>query len=221
MRARKTHEVSEEAVLYQYLDSLLTEPDTERGEDIISDNTAGHSQTQTHQSVTHAPVSPDKAAQGEVSGAVSLDKVDTIFSMDDNRAAIFQINETKIGIPSRYVSAIIDIDDKLDIRRNREKNSYGSLTYHDHTYRLLDVQAMLENNDETRLTSDYRTIILLEPGHWGIACHNFDSIRPLNIQNIRWRRERRTRACLAGVDIAEMCLIFDIISAINSIKTTT
>ena len=222
MRARITNEVSEEAVLYQYLDSLLTEPEAEHGEDTCSGNDVVHPPSQTNMCATNGPaVAAEPAPQPDPSGPVSQSRVDMIFSADDSKAAIFHINNAKIGIPARFVSAIIENDSKLGITRHHEKDCYGSLTYHGHHYRLLDVQSMLEHDNESQSASDYRTIILLEPGHWGIICHNFDSIRPLDIRNIKWRKDRSTRNCLAGVDIAEMCLIFDINAAINNLETST
>ena len=221
MRARKMNRVSEGAVLYQYLDSLLTETDAERGEHTCSGVDKGKSASEMksgdNDGIAAAAESP--TLSGQV-GQDRQDGTDMIFSASDSKAAIFHINRTKIGIPARSVRAILDNNSELRITGHPGKNGYGSLTYQGQTYRLLDVQSMLENGDRACPESDYRTVILLEPGSWGIVCHDFDSIRPLDTRNIKWRRDRKTRPYLAGVDIAEMCLIFDINSAINTLETT-
>ena len=221
MRARAIKKVCEDAVLYQYLDSLLTETDTVNTENMHEERGSG---TRPEMADAHASRLPEINTSSEPdtrSDPVQSDSPAMIFSAKDSRAAIFHINKTKIALPARFISAIIDNDSKLNITRHITENSYGSLTYRGHCYRLLDVAPLLHDDQVAQPASDYQTVILLEPGHWGIVCHDFDSIKPLDIGKIKWRVDRKSRVCIAGVDIAEMCLIFDIDAVKKLLKTKT
>ncbi len=127
---------------------------------------------------------------------------------------LFKVSGLTLAVPLVKLNSVIPWSEKLVETPNQTDWYLGLVNHLGNNVKVIDTALMvLPENRRADIESDpadrFSHILLVDNGHWGLACDTIGDVIWLNADEIKWRKNKTQRAWLAGTALEHLCAIMD------------
>ncbi|RDH81145.1 MAG: hypothetical protein DIZ80_13595 [endosymbiont of Galathealinum brachiosum] len=127
---------------------------------------------------------------------------------------LFNVSGLKMAVPLVKLNSVIPWDENITETPNQTDWYLGLVQHLQNQVKVIDTALLvmpenrhkvLENNSENRLGH----ILLVDDYKWGLACTSIGDVIWLDKDEVKWRKNKSTRAWLSGTSLEHLCAIMD------------
>ena len=127
---------------------------------------------------------------------------------------LFNVSGLKMAVPLIKLNSVIPWDENITQTPNQTDWYLGLVQHLQNQVKVIDTallvmpenrHELLEHNSENRLGH----ILLVDDYKWGLACTSIGDVIWLDKDEVKWRKNKNTRAWLSGTSLEHLCAIMD------------
>lgn len=127
---------------------------------------------------------------------------------------LFNVSGLKMAVPLVKLNSVIPWDEKITETPNQTDWYLGLVQHLQNQVKVIDTALLvmpenrhkvLENDSENRLGH----ILLVDDYKWGLACTSIGDVIWLDKDEVKWRKNKSTRAWLSGTSLEHLCAVMD------------
>lgn len=225
--------VEQDLALKVYIDSLLIEPAVEvetQTETNTETNTETLVENETKPTLTETDPSSEVDLQQEVAveeqqAAQTPDHSDDVQTPDQPfECLMFKVaGGLNLSVPLARLNGILQWQGECTHLPGHADWFLGLVSNRGHQVKVVDIASfVIPENHQARegLSGErqFKHLILIDDGHYGLACDDLGDVLKISPDNVRWRADRANRPWLAGTLIDKMCALIDVDQFIAKLK---
>jgi len=127
---------------------------------------------------------------------------------------LFKVSGLSLAVPLVKLNSVIPWDENITETPNQTDWYLGLVQHLQNQVKVIDTallvmpenrRASLKNDTENRLSH----ILLVDDFKWGLACSSIGDVIWLNQEEVKWRKNKTSRAWLSGTSLEHLCAIMD------------
>lgn len=127
---------------------------------------------------------------------------------------LFKVSGLSLAVPLVKLNSVIPWDDNITETPNQTDWYLGLVQHLQNQIKVIDTALLvmpenrrrsLENDTENRLSH----ILLVDDYKWGLACSSIGDVIWLSQDEVKWRKNKTSRAWLSGTSLEHLCAIMD------------
>jgi len=127
---------------------------------------------------------------------------------------LFKVSGLSLAVPLVKLNSVIPWDDNITETPNQTDWYLGLVQHLKNQIKVIDTALLvmpenrrtsLENDTENRLSH----ILLVDDYKWGLACSSIGDVIWLSKDEVKWRKNKTSRAWLSGTSLEHLCAIMD------------
>jgi len=127
---------------------------------------------------------------------------------------LFKVSGLSLAVPLVKLNSVIPWDENITETPNQTDWYLGLVQHLQNQIKVIDTallvmpenrRASLENDTENRLSH----ILLVDDYKWGLACSSIGEVIWLSKDEVKWRKNKTSRAWLSGTSLEHLCAIMD------------
>ncbi|VAW69657.1 hypothetical protein MNBD_GAMMA09-2667 [hydrothermal vent metagenome] len=127
---------------------------------------------------------------------------------------LFKVSGLSLAVPLVKLSSVIPWDEDITQTPNQTEWYLGLVKHLEHQVKVIDTALLVmpENRREI-IDADSQTrlshILMVDNYQWGLACDSIGDVIWLNKDDVKWRKNKTSRAWLSGTSLEHLCAIMD------------
>ncbi len=128
---------------------------------------------------------------------------------------LFNVSGLSLAVPLVKLNSVISWDeDKITETPNQTSWYLGLVRHLDKQVKVIDTGLLVlpENRRDCMDTTSlnrHGNILLVDDFKWGLACDSIGDVIWLSKEDVKWRKNKQTRAWLSGTSLEHLCAIID------------
>jgi len=128
---------------------------------------------------------------------------------------LFNVSGLSLAVPLVKLNSVISWDeDKITETPNQTDWYLGLVRHLDKQVKVIDTGLLVlpENRRDSMDTTSLNrlgNILLVDDFKWGLACDSIGDVIWLSKEDVKWRKNKQTRAWLSGTSLEHLCAIID------------
>jgi len=128
---------------------------------------------------------------------------------------LFNVSGLSLAVPLVKLNSVISWDeDKITETPNQTDWYLGLVRHLDKQVKVIDTGLLVlpENRRDSMGTTSLNrlgNILLVDDFKWGLACDSIGDVIWLTKEDVKWRKNKQTRAWLSGTSLEHLCAIID------------
>ncbi len=127
---------------------------------------------------------------------------------------LFKVSGLSLAVPLVKLNSVIPWDENITETPNQTDWYLGLVQHLQNQIKVIDTallvmpenrRASLDSDTENRLSH----ILLVDDYKWGLACSSIGDVIWLNNDEVKWRKNKTSRAWLSGTSLEHLCAIMD------------
>ncbi len=127
---------------------------------------------------------------------------------------MFNVSGLKLAVPLVKLNSVIPWDENITETPNKTDWYLGLVQHLKSQVKVIDTallvmpenrHELIKNDAENRLSH----ILLVDDYKWGLACSSIGDVIWLEKDEVKWRKNKTSRAWLSGTSLAHLCAIMD------------
>lgn len=127
---------------------------------------------------------------------------------------LFKVPGLSLAVPLIKLNSVIPWDENITTTPNQTDWYLGLVQHLQNQIKVIDTALLvmpenrrdnLESDTENRLSH----ILLVDDYQWGLACSSIGDVIWLNQDEVKWRKNKNSRAWLSGTSLEHLCAIID------------
>jgi len=127
---------------------------------------------------------------------------------------LFKVSGLNLAVPLVKLNSVIPWDENITQTPNQTEWYLGLVQHLQNQIKVIDTALLvmpenrhknLEDNASGRLSH----ILLVDDYKWGLACSSIGDVIWLNQDEVKWRKNKTSRAWLSGTSLEHLCAIMD------------
>lgn len=127
---------------------------------------------------------------------------------------LFKVSGLSLAVPLIKLNSVIPWDENITETPNQTDWYLGLVQHLQNQVKVIDTALLvmpenrhksLENDTSDRLSH----ILLVDDYQWGLACSSIGDVIWLTQEEVKWRKDKTSRAWLAGTSLEHLCAIMD------------
>ncbi len=132
----------------------------------------------------------------------------------DFQCLLFNVSGLSLAVPLVKLSSVIPWDENITQTPNQTEWYLGLVKHLEHQVKVIDTALLVmpENRRgkiETDSVQRLGHILLVDDYQWGLACDSIGDVIWLNKDDVKWRKNKTSRAWLSGTSLEHLCAIMD------------
>lgn len=217
--------VDEKVAISLFLDSLLTEPETDTPEvkpvvkvaEVITDVPEIRIAEPKIEIAVDVETPTEAAVETKEEIQVSTEASSIIPEWADEpfQILLFNVAGLKLAVPLIDLCGVIEWNDSVTEMPGHADFYMGILQHLEYKIAVIDTARMvLPEKKLTQLAGDnprdrVKHIVMIDEYQWGLACDKIGEVITLQPDEVKWRTSKSSRGWLAGTVIDHMCALLD------------
>ncbi|VAW62513.1 hypothetical protein MNBD_GAMMA11-3074 [hydrothermal vent metagenome] len=127
---------------------------------------------------------------------------------------LFKVSGLSLAVPLVKLKSVIPWDENITQTPNQTRWYLGLVKHLEYQVKVIDTAMLVmpENrHDKIALDSTERLshILLVDDYKWGLACDSIGEVIWLKTDDVKWRKNKTSRAWLSGTALEHLCAIMD------------
>lgn len=127
---------------------------------------------------------------------------------------MFNVCGLKLAVPLVKLNSVIPWDENITQTPNQTEWYLGLVQHLQNQIKVIDTALLVmpENrhkNLEDDVSGRLSHILLVDDYKWGLACSSIGDVIWLNQDEVKWRKNKTSRAWLSGTSLEHLCAIMD------------
>ena len=127
---------------------------------------------------------------------------------------LFKVSGLSLAVPLVKLNSVIPWDEEITHTPNKTEWYLGLIKHLEYQIKVIDTALLvmpenrhekIETDREKRLSH----ILLVDDYQWGLACDSIGEVIWLTQDEVKWRKNKKTRAWLSGTSLEHLCAIMD------------
>ncbi len=127
---------------------------------------------------------------------------------------LFNVSGLSLAVPLVKLNSVIPWDENITTTPNQTDWYLGLVQHLEYQIKVIDTALLvmpenrrgsIEDDTENRLSH----ILLVDDYKWGLACSSIGDVIWLNQDEVKWRKNKNSRAWLSGTSLEHLCAIMD------------
>jgi len=127
---------------------------------------------------------------------------------------LFKVSGLNLAVPLVKLNSVIPWDENITQTPNQTEWYLGLVQHLQNQIKVIDTALLVmpENRHkdlEDDVTGRLSHILLVDDYKWGLACSSIGDVIWLNQDEVKWRKNKTSRAWLSGTSLEHLCAIMD------------
>lgn len=127
---------------------------------------------------------------------------------------LFKVSGLSLAVPLVKLNSVVPWDKDITHTPNQTDWYLGLIKHLDYQIKVIDTALLvMPENRREKLEADKEKrlshILLVDDYKWGLACDCIGEVIWLTQDEIKWRKNKKTRAWLSGTSLEHLCAIMD------------
>jgi len=127
---------------------------------------------------------------------------------------LFKVSGLSLAVPLVKLNSVIPWDENITITPNQTEWYLGLIQHLNNQIKVIDTALLVmpENRRdkiEADTTKRLSHILLVDDYKWGLACDSIGDVIWLTKDDVKWRKDKSSRAWLSGTSLEHLCAIMD------------
>ena len=127
---------------------------------------------------------------------------------------LFNVSGLNLAVPLVKLNSVIPWDENITQTPNQTEWYLGLVQHLQNQIKVIDTALLVmpENrhkNLETDVPGRLSHILLVDDYKWGLACSSIGDVIWLSQDEVKWRKNKTSRAWLSGTSLEHLCAIMD------------
>jgi len=127
---------------------------------------------------------------------------------------LFKVSGLNLAVPLVKLNSVIPWDENITQTPNQTEWYLGLVQHLQNQIKVIDTALLVmpENrhkNLEDDASGRLSHILLVDDYKWGLACSSIGDVIWLNQDEVKWRKNKTSRAWLSGTSLEHLCAIMD------------
>lgn len=164
--------------------------------------------------VTEAVTVIETEVQLEAQAPVLSDSAIPAWAESRFQCLLFKVSGLSLAVPLVKLNSVIPWNENITETPNQTDWYLGLVQHLQNQVKVIDTALLvmpenrresLENDTSDRLSH----ILLVDDYQWGLACSSIGDVIWLTQEEVKWRKNKTSRAWLAGTSLEHLCAIMD------------
>jgi len=127
---------------------------------------------------------------------------------------LFKVSGLSLAVPLVKLNSVIPWDENISQTPNQTEWYLGLIQHLEHQVKVIDTALLvMPENRRHKIEADpakrLSHILLVDDYKWGLACDSIGEVIWLDRDDVKWRKNKTTRAWLSGTSLEHLCAIMD------------
>jgi len=127
---------------------------------------------------------------------------------------LFQVSGLSLAVPLVKLNSVIPWDENITATPNQTDWYLGLVQHLQNQIKVIDTALLvMPENRRNSLKNDAKSrlshILLVDDYKWGLACSSIGDVIWLKQDEVKWRKNKTSRAWLSGTSLEHLCAIMD------------
>lgn len=127
---------------------------------------------------------------------------------------LFKVSGLSLAVPLVKLNSVVPWDEDITITPNQTSWYLGLIQHLRHQIKIIDTALLVMPENRRQLLAEdslsrLSHILLVDDYKWGLACDSIGEVIWLSKDDVKWRKNKTTRAWLAGTSLEHLCAVMD------------
>jgi len=127
---------------------------------------------------------------------------------------LFKVSGLSLAVPLVKLNSVIPWQDNITVTPNKTDWYLGLIQHLENQIKVIDTALLvMPENRRDNIDADpnnrFKNILLVDDYKWGLACDCIGDVIWLNKDDVKWRKNKTSRAWLSGTSLEHLCAIMD------------